>query len=93
MKLSDETYDVIEENYGLDVASYARSMVEGDPTDFHGMESTYDAGLEVAMDQYLDTLGEEGLDTALEEFAQDLQMTEKLGVLRLLQAESNNQTL
>lgn len=93
MKLSDETYDVIEENYGSDVASYARSMVEGDPTDFHGMESTYDAGLEVAMDQYLDTLGEEGLDTALEEFAQDLQMTEKLGVLRLLQAESNNQTL
>ncbi len=93
MKLSDETYDLIEESYGSDVASYARSMVEGDPTDFHGMAGTDEAGLEVGMEQYLDTLGEEGLDTALEEFAQDLQMTEKLGVLRLLQAESNNQTL
>lgn len=93
MELSDETYEVIEENYGLDVANYARSMVEGDPTDFHGMERTYEAGLEVGMEQYLDTLGEEGLDVALEEFAQDLQMTEKLGVLRLLQAKSNTQTL
>ncbi len=57
------------------------------------MESAYDTGLEVNMEQYLDTLGEEGLETALEEFAEDLQETEQIGVLRLLQAEANTQTL
>lgn len=93
MKLSDETYEVIEENYGSDMADYARTKVEGDPRDFHGMESAYDTGLEVNMEQYLDTLGEEGLETALEEFAEDLQETEQIGVLRLLQAEANTQTL
>lgn len=90
MKLSDETYGIIEQNYGSEVAEYAKNKVEDRSSNFPDMDQrSVQVGLEVVMDQYLEELGEEDLEYALESFQQDLEETRRRGVLELLSAKAN----
>lgn len=90
MELSDETYDLIEEQYGESTANYAKNMVEDYHSEFPNLEGmAEDVGVGASMAQYRETRGEEGLEAALEEFAQDLEETRQRGVLELLAEEVN----
>ena len=90
MELSDETYSIIEEQYGEATADYAKSVVEDYDSDFPDLEGmAEDVGVGASMAQYRETRGREGLEAALEEFAQDLEETRQRGVLELLAEEVN----
>ena len=91
MKLSEETYDIIEEQYGIEVAEYAEEMVNphNQASSFPNLDGRSDEiGLETNLDQYRQILSEEGLEAALTEFAQDLEKTKQRGVLELHSSEA-----
>lgn len=90
MELTEDTYQVIADNYGEDMADYAKNQVEGHDTDFGNVGGIQDVGTGAVMNHYFEVRGEEGLDGALEEFAQDIDKTRRLGVLKLLQAEAED---
>lgn len=94
MKLSDDTYEVIEQNYDTETAEYAKEIVEDYDSEFPNTGGvSQDVGLGVVMDQYRQTRAEEGLEAALEEFAEDLEETRQQGVLNLLAGEANSTEL
>jgi hypothetical protein len=91
MRLSDKTYDIIEEQYGTETAEYAEEMVNprNQDSSFPDLDGRpEETGLGVNMEEYRETAAQEGLKPALEEFAEDLDETAQRGVLELLSAEA-----
>lgn len=72
------------------MANYAKNQVECPGTDFGNVGGIQDVGTGAVMNHYFDVRAEEGLDAALEEFAEDIDKTRRLGVLKLLQAEADD---
>ena len=85
MDLSEDTYKVLEENYGTEIADYAKDTVEN-PDEFPKVWPDRIEGQVASVDSYINTMQDEGLHSALEEFSDDIEELERQGVYSILNA-------